>query len=119
VGVLTEAQRHQLFTQLVGAIGPEGAATMLEIVNPLTNGDLATKADITRLELDITRVEREIRADITRLEHATRTDITRLEHATKADLAELKASLSRTVAGWLFLSQAVLVAIVSLLVTLR
>jgi hypothetical protein len=44
--------------------------------------DLATKADISRVE-----------ADISRLEQATKADISRLEQATKAEFADLRAEM--------------------------
>lgn len=50
-----------------------------------------------------------------RSELATKADVAEL----RADPAELKHDVSRTVAGWLFVSQGVLVAIVGLLVSLR
>jgi hypothetical protein len=88
--VITEAQLHHLYTQLTHLLGTEGANTMIDIVSPFARSELATKADLA-----------ELRAEF------------------RADLAELKHDVSRTVAGWLFVSQGVLVAIVGLLVSLR
>lgn len=117
--MITEAKRHKLFTLLEGAIGPEGADIMMEIVEPLAGGELATKADITELradtKADIAELRADTKADITEL----RFDVNRLGLSMKAELADLKQNLSRTFASWLFLSQGVMVAIVGLLVSLR
>ena len=92
--MVTEAKRHKLFTLLEGAIGPEGADILMEIVDPLAGSQLATKADLVDLRAGI-------------------------ELAVRVDIAELKQDLSRTFASWLFLSQGVMVAIVGLLISLR
>ena len=54
-----------------------------------------------------------------RSELATRSDFAELRGEVKSEIAELKHDLTRTLAGWLFVSQGVMVAIVGLLVSLR
>ncbi len=58
--------------------------------------DLATKADIARLEqatkADIARLEQATKTDNARLEQVTKNDIERLEQSTKADIARLEQS---------------------------
>ena len=60
------------------------------------DSDLATKADIARLEEatkeDIARLEGATKADIARLEGATKAEFARLEEATKAEFARLEGS---------------------------
>lgn len=62
------------------------------------NHNLATKADISRLEsatkADIRRLESATRADISHLASATRADISRLASATRADIKRLEAEIS-------------------------
>jgi len=95
--VTTEAQFQHLYTQLTEVLGPEGATTMIDIVSPFARSELATKSDFAELR-------GEVKSDLAELKH---------------DLAELKHDLTRTLAGWLFVSQGVMVAIVGLLVSLR
>lgn len=63
---------------------------MIDIVSPFARSELATKADVAELRTEF-----------------------------KAGFAGLKHDLSRTFAGWLFVSQGALVSIVGLLVSLR
>lgn len=60
--------------------------------------DLATKADITRLEAatkaDIAELRLATKADLAALSVATKGDLERLEAATKADIADLKIAMA-------------------------
>jgi hypothetical protein len=60
--------------------------------------DLATKADIARLEANFERLETATKSDIERLETATRSDIERLETATKSEFLRLETKLSGDIA---------------------
>lgn len=92
--MLTEAQRHQLYTELTQVLSTEGAAALMEVVGSVTIAELATKTDIADLRAEV------------------KTDIGEL----RADMAELKHDLTRTFATLLFVSQGVLVSIVGLLI---
>jgi hypothetical protein len=52
---VTEHERHQLFVWFEEQLGPERAATMMNLLPPLDWGDLATKNDIDRLRGDLQR----------------------------------------------------------------
>ena len=61
---VTEFQRHQIFQWLEGAMGPEKAAIMMDLLPPVGWGDLATKADLgalrTELKGELARLEGKI-----------------------------------------------------------
>ncbi len=89
------------------------AETLAEEHVALLNTNLATKADIAKLEADIAKVEagietlrQETRADIARLEagietlrQETRADITRLEAGAETLRQETRADIARVDAG--------------------
>lgn len=52
---VTEYERHQLFAWFEGHLGPERAATMMNLLPPVDWSDLATKSDIDRLRSDLQR----------------------------------------------------------------
>ena len=94
--MLTEAQRHQLYSELTEVLSTEGAAILMDVIGSVTITELATKTDIAELRS-------EVRSETASL---------------RADMAELKQELTRTFATLLFVSQGVLVSIVGLLVAL-
>ena len=71
---------------------------------------LATKADITRLEGEIKRLEGGIKAEGTRLEGK----ITRLEGEVKAAMAELKTELHKGLNRNLYITIGAVVAVAAL-----
>lgn len=99
----TEAQLQHLYHRLQETLGLEGASTMIDLVSPFARHELATKADMAELRADLGEVKAELKADMGEL---------------RADMGELRADLLRSFASWLFASQAVLVAIVGLIVSL-
>jgi hypothetical protein len=50
---ITEKQRHDLFTKFEETLGPEHAATMMELLPPVGWADVATKQDLHALESHI------------------------------------------------------------------
>lgn len=130
--MVTEAKRQKLFTLLEGTIGPEGADIFMEIVDPLASTELATKSDIahlrTELHTDIADLRAELHTDIAglrtdiadlRVELRTETAAVRNDMADlRVDIAAMKGDLTRTLAGWIFLSQGVTAAVVGLLISL-
>ena len=134
--MLTEAQRHQLYSELTEVLSTEGAAIIMDVVGSVTINELATKSDIAgvraELKMDIAGVRAELvgvrselKTDIAELRSELKTDIAELRSELKTDMAELKSDmaelkqdLTRTFATLLFVSQGVLVSIVGLLVTL-
>jgi hypothetical protein len=146
--VATEAQLQHLYAQLHGVLDLEGSTTMIDIVGPLARNELATRADLVgvRIEMseiraEMTSLSTEIRAEMAALGTDLRAQMTTLATDLRAEMgtlatdlraemgalrsevaseiADLKHDLSRTFATWLFLSQGVMVAIVGLLVSLR
>ena len=71
---------------------------------------LATKADIARLEGQITRLEGEVKADVTRLEGQSKAESTRLESA----MAELKTELHKGLNRNLYITIGAVVAVATL-----
>ncbi len=112
--MLTEAQRHRLYTELTGVLSTEGAAILMDVVGSVTIAELATKTDIALLKTDMAELRSELKTDIADLRSELRSEAAGL----RADMAELKQDLTRTFASLLFLSQGVLVSIVGLLVAL-
>jgi flagellar motility protein MotE (MotC chaperone) len=82
-------------------MGPERAATMMNLIQPVPWQNIATKRDLAQLEA---RLE-------ARLE-------TLLEARLTASSQSLRADLQRTFGTWLFASQAAVVAIIGVLVAL-
>jgi len=87
---VTEQQRHQLFTWFEEQMGPERAATMMNLIPPVGWFELASKRDLDEL--------------------AGRLD---------GKLDRLRSDLMRTLGTWLFASQAAVIASLGLLITLR
>jgi hypothetical protein len=85
------------------------AEVLVFALDEVMDQQLATKADIARLErevrVDIARLEREVKTDIARLENSTqaefkevRADIAGLEKSTKAEIAGLEKSTKAEIA---------------------
>ena len=92
---VTEYDRHQLFVWFEERMGPERAATMMNLIPPIGWFDLASKHDLTELE-------------------------GRLDVRIDASLARLESSLMRGFITWLLASQATVVTVmVGLLLALR
>ena len=92
---VTEYDRHQLFVWFEERMGPERAATMMNLIPPVGWFELASKHDLLELE-------------------------GRLIHATDAKLSQLESHLMRGFVTWLLASQATVVTVmVGLLVALR
>ena len=114
---ITDEARNRLYNTLREKLGAEDATTMMELLPPVGWADVATKRDldhlavltkhdIDSLALDVDRLEREMNRRFD--------DLPRL-FATKDDL---RAQTNRFV-GWMLVSNATLVAAVSLITTLR
>lgn len=86
---VTEYERHQLFVWFEERMGPERAATMMNLIPPVGWFELASKHDLLELEGRI-----------------------------DGRLAHLETSLTRSFITWLLASQAMVVAAVGLLVGL-
>jgi len=85
---VSEFQRHQIFQWLEGAMGSEKAAIMMDLLPPLGWGDIATRADTDNVRM-------EIRAAVDRLE----------------------SSLTKSFVTWLLVSQAAVVTLVGIMLS--
>ncbi|HSK24230.1 MAG TPA: hypothetical protein VK906_13675 [Egicoccus sp.] len=65
---IDERRRSELYEGLAAAIGPEAAVTMFELLPP-QGTELATRADIDRLDARIDGLEHRLDARIDGLEH--------------------------------------------------
>ena len=100
--------------QAVKALCEAGAAEPLaeafvETIGDAVSGNVATKADIDRVETtlkadiaevkaDVDRVETTLKADVDRVETTLRADIDRVETTLKADIAESEARVQVKIA---------------------
>ena len=98
------------------------AETLAEEHVALLNTNLATKADIARVEAGIDALRQETKADIARVEagidalrQETKADIDALRQETKADIASVKADLVKWLFGALIAQGGLIVALVKLL----
>ncbi len=105
---VTEQQRHQLFVWFEERMGPERAATMMNLIPPIGWFELASKDDVRVLQGDLLDLERRI--DLCFEAADARMD---------SKLDRLRSDMMRTFGTWLFTSQAAVVGTLGLLITLR
>jgi hypothetical protein len=149
VVAITDKQRHHLFTRLEEALGPDEAATLMDMLPPVGWADVATKHDLAalerrldqridgleqRIDLRIDGLEQRIDLRIDGLEQRFDQRIDGLEQRFDQRIdglvaridgldqvfvtkAELHAQ-TRTFITWTLTSQATLVAVVALLVSM-
>jgi hypothetical protein len=118
----TEFERHQLFSWFEEHMGRERASTMMNLLPPAGWGDVATRRDLHLVETRIDTLEAGLNARIDTLEARLNARIdtleARLDAKIEARLSEFRSELMRTLGTWLFASQAAVIAVVTLLVTL-
>jgi hypothetical protein len=107
----TEFERHQLFSWFEEHMGQDRASTMMNLLPPAGWGDVATRRDLHLVESRIDTLEARLSARIDTLE-------ARLDAKMEARLGEFRSELMRTLGTWLFASQAAVIAVMTLLVTL-
>lgn len=100
---VTERDRQKLFAWFEEHMDPERATTMMELMPPAGASELATKADIARLEASVDGLE----GRFDRLEDRFDRLEDRFDRLEAAQLA-----LPRTLGTWLFASQAAVIAAV-------
>lgn len=88
---VTEQQRHALLTWFEEQMGPDRAATMMELMPPARADELATKRDLAALER---RIVARFDAQDARFD---------------AKLEAVRSTTLRTVGTWLFASQAAVI----------
>ncbi len=93
----SEQQRHQLFSWFEEMMGPERAATMMDLLPPVGWADVATKPDLVLLRRDVVELERRIDLRFDALDH--RFDA--LEHKVTSALHSEIATSTRTFVTWM------------------
>jgi hypothetical protein len=113
---ISEKERRELFNRLEEALGPEGAGTLMDMLPPAGWADVATKHDLAALEQRLgQRIDGlEQRFDDRFGGLDQRVDGLDQVFVTKAELH----AQTRTFITWTLTSQATLVAVVALLVSL-
>jgi hypothetical protein len=124
---VTEFERHQLFSWFEEHMGRERATTMMNLVPPAGWGDVVTRRDLDQLaaitrrdlhaiEARIDAVETTLGARIDTLDSTVNARIDALEARLDAKLETRLSAVLRTFGTWLFASQAVVIAAVSVLI---
>jgi len=100
---VTQQQRHALLTWFEEQMGPDRAATMMELMPPAGADELATKRDVEGLHARFVALEAqlEVRFDA----QDARFD---------AKLEAMRSATVRTVGTWLFASQAAVITALGL-----
>ena len=91
------------------------AETLAEEHVALLNTNLATKADIARIEAGMDALRQETKADIESLRQETRADIESLRQETRAAIEAVKVDLLKWLFGALIAQGGLIVALVKLL----
>jgi BMFP domain-containing protein YqiC len=114
-------------------MGQERASTIMNLLPPTGWGDVATRRDLHVLENHIDALEVKLNARIETLDSNLNARIetldsnlnaridtleARFDAKLESRLGELRSDLMRTLGTWLFASQAAVIAVVTLLVTL-
>jgi hypothetical protein len=119
---VTEHERHQLFSWFEEHLGSERAATLMSLLPPVGWGDVATRRDLDEQVSAVRRDVDVVRRDVELLRDELRSVEKRLDASIDlkldAKLGLLRGELLRTFGTWLFASQAVVIATVSLIVAL-
>jgi hypothetical protein len=124
---VSEHERHQLFSWFEEHMGSERASKLMSLLPPVGWGDVATRRDLeeqisaTRHDVDGLRHDVQIvgrdlemlRQELRDVEH--RLDA-RIDLKLDAKLGQFRSEMMRTLGTWLFASQAVVIAAVSMLV---
>ena len=112
---ITEFERHQLYSWFEEHMGQDRATTMMNLLPPTGRGDVATRRDLQLLEA---RLDAKIDTLESRLEAKIDTLEARLDAKIEARLGDFRSEMMRTLGTWLFASQAAVIAVVTLVVTL-
>jgi len=118
---VTESERHQLFNWFEEHMGPERAATMMNLVPPVDWSDVATNS---RFEPRFDAIDSKFDAVHSRFDaidsrfDAVDSKLEALENRVDAKLEAVRSELLRTLGTWLFLSQAAVIAAISVVIAL-
>jgi hypothetical protein len=133
---VTESERHQLFSWFEEHMGQERAATMMNLVPPVGWAEVATRHDLDELDGRLTTridaleskldarfetLETRFEARFQALEYrfdATDGKFEALENRIVAKVETVRSELLRTFGTWLLLSQAAVIATISVVIAL-
>lgn len=93
---VTEAERHRLYETLKSSLGPRDAETFMNLMPPANWTEFAMKSDIAELRTEMAG----LRADL------------------KTEMSDMRVDFLRTIGTWLFVSQAGVIAAVTLAIAL-
>jgi hypothetical protein len=102
---VTESERQQLFNWFEEHMGPERAATMMNLLRPVASSDVAANS---RFEPRFDTIDHRFDAIDRKLES--------LEHRLDAKLERLRSELLRTLGTWLLLSQAAVITFICVVI---
>jgi hypothetical protein len=111
---VTEAERHHLYESLKAHLGAASADTLMNLIPPIDWSELATKADIGRLDARIDVLGNRI--DVLGDQIATMSTMMATKTDVKAEVSVMRADLLRTFGTWLFASQAAVIASVAVII---
>ena len=111
---ITEAQRSAMYESMKAVHGSEVAETIMSIYPPGDGDRIATTRDLDDLRAATRADMAELRTEMATMKSELRADMAEL----RAGMATMKSELLRTFGGWLFASQAGVVAAVALIVSL-
>jgi hypothetical protein len=133
---VTESERHQQFSWFEEHMGQERAATMMNLVPPVGWAEVATRHDLDELDGRLTTridaleskldarfetLETRFEARFQALEYrfdATDGKFEALENRIVAKVETVRSELLRTFGTWLLLSQAAVIATISVVIAL-
>jgi hypothetical protein len=94
---VTEKQRHELMKAMEGALGPEPAETLMNLLPPVGWADVATKSDLDHLRVagraDIDLVRAELRSEMGELRGELRSEMGELRGELRSEMGELRGEL--------------------------
>jgi len=111
---VTQQQRHALLTWFEEQMGPDRAATMMELMPPAGADELATKRDLDGLNPRFAAID--ARFDALDAQLAVRFDAQAARFDAK--LEAMRSATVRTVGTWLFASQAAVITAIAVIVAL-
>ena len=100
---VSEKQRHELMKAMEGALGPEPAETLMNLLPPVGWADVATKVDLDHLRVagraDVDLLRTELRSEMAELRSELRSEMAELRSELRSEMAELRSDLRSEVAG--------------------
>ena len=100
---VSEKQRHELMKAMEGALGPEPAETLMNLLPPVGWADVATRSDLDHLRVagraDVDLLRAELHSEMSELRSDLRAEMGDLRAGLRAEMGELRSELRSEVAG--------------------